>query len=139
MEEGTMIPQKEKLGVGIRGAGQVSYEHAKAIRNNPRLYLAGVCSRSLDSAQKLVREFNPAARVHTHYEDLLADPSVDVVSICMPNYLHAKEAILALQAKKHLILEKPTAVNREELAALRQAARKAETRSVVSFVARWHP
>jgi predicted dehydrogenase len=134
-----MGPQKEKLGVGIRGAGQVSYEHAKAIRNNPRLYLAGVCSRSLDSAQKLAKEFNPEAKIYAHYEDLLADPAVDVVSICMPNYLHAREAILALQAKKHLVLEKPTAVNREELAALRQAARKAETRTVVSFVARWHP
>jgi len=134
-----MIPQKEKLGVGIRGAGQVSYEHAKAIRNNPRLSLAGVCSRSLDSAQNLARAFNPEAKVYAHYEDLLADSSVDVVSICMPNYLHAKEAILALRAKKHLILEKPTAVNREELEALRQAAHKAETRTVVSFVARWHP
>ena len=134
-----MSPQKQKLGVGIRGAGQVSYEHAKAIGNNPRLCLAAVCSRSLESAQKLAREFNPEAKVYAHYEDLLADPKVDVVSICMPNYLHAKEAILALHAKKHLILEKPTAVNREELAALRQAARKAETRTVVSFVARWHP
>ena len=57
----------------------------------------------------------------------------------MPNYLHAREAIQALEAKKHLILEKPTAINREELSALRRAARKAETRSVVSFVARWHP
>ena len=134
-----MSQQKERLGVGIRGAGQVSYEHAKAVRNNPRLYLAAVCSRSMDSAQKLAQEFNPEAKVYAHYEDLLADPAVDVVSICMPNYLHAPEAILALQAKKHLILEKPTAVNREELSALRQAARKAQTRTVVSFVARWHP
>jgi UDP-N-acetyl-2-amino-2-deoxyglucuronate dehydrogenase len=134
-----MNPQKEKLGVGIRGAGQVSYEHAKAIRNNPRLYLAAVCSRSMESAGKLAKEFNPEAKVYANYEDLLADPAVDVVSICMPNYLHAKEAILALQAKKHLILEKPTAVNREELSALRQVARKAQNRTVVSFVARWHP
>lgn len=134
-----MRPPKEKLGVGIRGAGQVSYEHAKAIRNNPRLYLAAVCSRSMDSSQKLAQEFNPQAKVYPHYEDLLADPAVDVVSICMPNYLHAKEAILALQAKKHLILEKPTAITREELSALRQVARKAQTRTVVSFVARWHP
>jgi len=93
----------------------------------------------MDSAVKLAKDFNPEAKVYANYEDLLADSSVDVVSICMPNYLHAKEAILALQAKKHLILEKPTAVNREELAALRRAARKAESRTVVSFVARWHP
>lgn len=134
-----MGPQKEKLGVAIRGAGQVSYEHAKAIRNNSRLYLAAVCSRSMESAQKLAKASNPEAKVYAHYEDLLADARVDVVSICMPNYLHAREAILALQAKKHLILEKPTAISPEELSALRQAARKAQTRTVVSFVARWHP
>jgi predicted dehydrogenase len=134
-----MVPQREKLGVGIRGAGQVAYEHAKAIRNNPRLYLAAVCSRSMESAQKLAKESNPEAKVYAHYEDLLADARVDIISICMPNYLHAREAILALQAKKHLILEKPTAITREELSALRRAARQAQTRTVVSFVARWHP
>jgi predicted dehydrogenase len=136
--EAQMIPQKDKMGVGIRGAGQVAYEHAKAIRNNPHLYLAAVCSRSEENAKKLAHEFGDV-KVYSHYEDLLGDPKVDIVSICMPNYLHAREAIQAFEAKKHLILEKPTAVNREELSALRQAARKAETRSVVSFVARWHP
>ena len=131
--------KKDKLGVGIRGAGQVAVEHAKAIQNNPHLRLAAVCSRTEERAAKLARDFGPAAKVYKQYEDLLDDESVDIVSICMPNYLHAREAIQALVAKKHLILEKPAAINREELAALRQAAGKAETRSVVSFVARWHP
>jgi predicted dehydrogenase len=134
-----MSPKKDQIGVGIRGAGQVAVEHSKAIRNNPHLFLAAVCSRSVESATKLAREFDPQAKVYQNYEDLLADPGVDVVSICMPNYLHAREAILAFEAKKHLILEKPAAINWEELAALRQAARKAKTRSVVSFVTRWHP
>jgi len=133
-----VIPKKDKMGVGIRGAGQVAYEHAKAISKNPHLFLAAVCSRSEESARKLSGEYGEA-RVYAQYEDLLADQNVDIVSICMPNYLHAREAIQALEAPKHLILEKPAAVNREELAALRRAARKAETRSVVSFVARWHP
>ena len=133
-----MISKKEKMGVGIRGAGQVAYEHAKAIRNNPHMFLAAVCSRSAESAGKLAHEFGDA-KIYAHYEDLLADQNVDIVSICMPNYLHAREAIQAFKAQKHLILEKPTAINREELSALRQAAGKAKTRSVVSFVARWHP
>jgi predicted dehydrogenase len=73
---------------------------------------------------------------------MLDDPSVDIVSECMPNHLHAREAVLALEAGRHLILEKPVAVDREELAALRAAARKADEaglRTVVSFVLRWHP
>ena len=67
-----MIPKKDRLGVGIRGAGQVAVEHAKAIRNNPHLFLAAVCSRSEESAARLAREFAAEAKVHKHYEDLLA-------------------------------------------------------------------
>ncbi len=133
------MPKENKLGVGIRGAGQVAREHAKAIRNNPHLFLAAVCSRSEESAARLAGEFAPHAKIYREYEALLGDREVGIVSICMPNYLHAREAIQALEARKHLILEKPTAINREELSRLRAAARRAETRSVVSFVARWHP
>jgi len=127
------------LGVGIRGAGQVAYEHAKAITNNPHLCLAAVCSRSEQSARKLTAQYHPAAKIYRHYEDMLADPKVDIVSICMPNYLHAREAIQAFAAGKHLILEKPTAINYPELQNLRAAAKKANSCSVVSFVLRWHP
>src|SRR4030042_4411577 len=101
--------KKDKMGVGIRGAGEVAVEHAKAIGNNPHLYLAAVCSRSEDKAAKLAGDFASEAKVYKHYEDLLADVNVDIVSICMPNYLHAREAVRALEAKRHLILEKPTA------------------------------
>lgn len=129
----------QRFGVGIRGAGQVAYEHARAIDNNPHLYLAAVCSRSKDSAKKLAAQCNPEAKVYKHYEEMLADVHVDIVSICMPNYLHAREAIQAFEASKHLILEKPVAITYEELYDLRAAAQRANTHSVVSFVLRWHP
>lgn len=134
-----MGEKAEKLGVGIRGAGQVSYEHARAIERNPHLYLVGVSSRTEESATRLVNQFDREAKVYRNYEDLLSDPSVDIVSICTPNYQHAREAVQALKAGKHLILEKPVAIDFEELEKLRSAARKAETCSVVSFVFRWHP
>ncbi len=132
-----------RLGVGIRGAGQVAYEHARAIAASPHLRLAAVASRRRERSEALVHamaaEGGPAARVYDRYEDMLEDPGVDIVSICMPNHLHAREAIAAFAAGKHLILEKPPAITWEELASLRAAARTATTRSVVSFVSRWHP
>jgi predicted dehydrogenase len=134
-----METDKKRLGVAIRGAGQVAYEHCRAIQNNPQLHLVGVCSRSAETARRLRDQFEPGARVYEQYEEMLADPGVDVVSLCMPNYLHAREAIQAFEATKHLILEKPVAIDFEELHALRTAARRAKTRSVVSFVLRWHP
>ena len=114
-------------------------QHLEAIKANPRLRLAAVSSRSRESAESLAAAASPAAKVYNRYEDMLADPAVDIVSECMPNFLHARESILALAAGKHLILEKPAAINYEELAELRAAARKATGKSVVSFVLRWHP
>ncbi len=134
---------ERRLGVGIRGAGQVAYEHAKAIAANPHLRLAAVASRRRERSEALVRAMapqgGPAAKVYDRYEDMLDDKAVEIVSICMPNYLHAREAIAAFAAGKHLILEKPPAITWEELTDLRKAARTATTRSVVSFVSRWHP
>ena len=136
---------KSVFGVGIRGAGQVARQHAEAVAANPHLRLAAVCSRTKESAERLAREYagaakdGPPVKVHERYEDLLADGAVDIVSECMPNHLHAREAVAAFDAGKHLILEKPAAINREELALLRAACRRAGTKSVVSFVLRWHP
>ncbi len=127
------------LGVGIHGAGQVAAEYAAAIEANPRLRLAAVTSRRRASAEKLAVRFAPTAKIHDRYEDLLADPDVDIVSLSVPNYLHAKGAILALRADKHVILEKPPATSWDELHELVEAARQAKTKSVVSFVLRWHP
>lgn len=134
---------EKMMGVGIRGAGQVAYEHARALAKNPQTFLAAVCSRTIESAKRLAEAFSEQGgapvKVYEHYADMLADPAVAVVSICMPNYLHAREAMDAFKAEKHLILEKPVAITWEELHELRAAAGKAKTSSVVSFVARWHP
>ena len=62
--------------------------------------------RSSDSARKLAARYGNEATVYETYEEMLSDKAVDIVSICMPNYLHAREAVLAFKAKKHLILEK---------------------------------
>ena len=127
------------LGVGIRGAGQVAIQHAAAIERNPHLRPAAVCSRTLESAQLFAERYAPGAKVYQEYQAMLDDRDVDIVSICMPNYLHAPEAILALRAGKHLILEKPPAITHGEIELLREAALRAGLKSVVSFVLRWHP
>ena len=139
------MDQEGRYEVGIRGAGQVASQHAAAIMANPKLRLAAVCSRSRSSAEKLAAEWAAAAKggtpiaIHDRYEDLLDDARVDIISECMPNFLHAREGALAFEAGKHLILEKPAGIAREELQLLRDAARRSGRKSVVSFVLRWHP
>jgi predicted dehydrogenase len=139
------MDQEGRLCVGIRGAGQVANQHAAAILANPRLRLAAVSSRSRLSSERLASEWESAGkggdpiRIYDRYEELLNDQTVDIVSECMPNYLHASEAIMAFNAGKHVILEKPAGITREELQTLRDAARRSDRKSVVSFVLRWHP
>ncbi|NLG36306.1 MAG: hypothetical protein GX548_13235, partial [Lentisphaerae bacterium] len=60
--------QKDVYGVGIRGAGQVAYQHAEAVAANPRLHLAAVCSRTRESAEKLARACGPGVKVFDRYE-----------------------------------------------------------------------
>lgn len=127
------------IGVGMRGTGQVAVEHVRAFDKNPNTYIAAVCGRSVESAQTFAARYAPQAKVYEHYEDMLNDTDVHIVSECMPNYLHAPDALLALQAGKHLLLEKPAGITFEEVDALYNAAGQAKGKTIVSFLMRWNP
>ncbi len=127
------------LGVGIRGTGQVAVQHVKAIEANGKAEVVAICGRSVEHASRFAATYAPNAKVYVHYEDMLSDERVSIVSECMPNYLHASEGILALEAGKHLMLEKPAGINFEETRLLSLAAQASDRKTVVSFVLRWHP
>ncbi len=127
------------LGVGLRGTGQVAVQHAEAFGLNPHTRVTAVCGRSLESAQRFAERCAPYAKVYARFDDLLEDKQVDIVSECMPNYLHAREAIAALDAGKHLLLEKPAGITFEEVDALHSAAKRSRAKHIVSFLTRWNP
>ena len=127
------------LGVAIQGAGNVSTEHIKAYQNNPNTRLVAVGSRSLESAQRKAQQLNLDCDLFDDYAKLLQHPEVDVISICTPPDRHAEEAIAAAKAGKHLLIEKPVAINKEELRAMHVAVSQAKVKTVVSFVLRWNP
>ena len=135
----TSVGDIRRIGVGMRGTGQVAVEHVHAFESNPHTYIAAVCGRSRESAEAFAARYAPEARVYERYQDMLNDPRVEIVSECMPNYLHAPDAILALRADKHVLLEKPAGITPEEVNALYDAAQKAKGRTIVSFLMRWNP
>ncbi len=93
------------IGFGIIGCGMIAGFHAKAIKDIPGAKLVACQDRRLESAQKLAGEWEATA-----YEDLdemLANPDVDVVTICTPSGAHMEPAVAAAKAGKHLIIEKP--------------------------------
>ena len=120
---------------GFLGAGSIA---TKALRpavfaaQNATLY--AVASRDVARSQSLEPE-----KIHTSYENLLSDPDVDAVYISLANDQHCNWSIKALNAGKHVLCEKPIAMNANEARSMADAA-KANDRLVVEAVwTRWHP
>jgi predicted dehydrogenase len=140
-KEATM-PALETIGVAIQGAGTVSTEHLKAYLRNPRCRVVAIGSRTKEGAAAKAREvgLDPAAiGVYDDYDELLAHPGLDALSLCTPHARHAAETIAAARAGKHVLIEKPAAVTVPELRAMDAAVAAAGVRTVVGFVLRWNP
>jgi predicted dehydrogenase len=127
------------LGVGIYGTGNVSREHIRAYLRNPATEVVALCGRTREGAVARASEFGLPARSYVDYDEMLADPSVQIVSICTPHHLHAIGAIKAAQAGKHILVEKPIGLTLEQLVAMRAAVAESKVKSVAGFVLRWNP
>jgi predicted dehydrogenase len=130
------------LGVGIVGIGWVALQHLAAFRHNPAADVRYLCGRNAARVrERLARAGIPDGgwRITTRYEDLLDAPDVDIIAIATPNHLHAKQTVAAARAGKHILLEKPTGLDLRELAAIRDAVRKAGVRTIVSFELHYNP
>lgn len=96
----------------VIGQGHIGKRHAEMIRSNPEAELIAVCD--VLSKEKLGLD-NIQENFFVNYEDLLASNlDIDVFNICTPNGFHAEYAIKALQAKKHVVLEKPIALTKND-------------------------
>jgi predicted dehydrogenase len=126
------------IGVAIQGAGWVSSEHIRAYQNNPHVRVVAIGSRTKEGAERKAREFGLDVPVFDRLPDLLSRPDVDAISLCTPPGLHSDETVLAAQAGKHILIEKPVAVDLEQLRRMRDAVRDNQVRTVVSFVLRWN-
>lgn len=127
------------FGVGVVGTGWVAGEHMRAWSRNPHTHVVGVTSRTRAGAERKVAEVGIPARIYDTYDELLADPEVNIITICSPNDVHVDQAIAAAYAGKHICLEKPIALDVDGLRRLRDAVRATGVKTVVSFVLRWNP
>src|SRR5919204_2536909 len=130
------------LGVAVCGIGWCASQHIAAFRRNPRARITWLCARDPARARANLDKYGvdvSDARVTTSYDEVLAAPEVDIVSIATPNHLHADEAVAAASAGKHILLEKPTGLDVAELARINAAVRRAGVRTIVSFELRYNP
>jgi len=138
------------LSWGILGTGTIAHTFARAVAKSEHGSLARVGSRAPDTAQafadRLKNDDDPrvaagaqALSGHGSYDALLADPAVAAVYIATPHTSHAQWAIRAAHAGKHVLVEKPAALNHADAMAMVEAARAAGVFFMEAFMYRLAP
>jgi UDP-N-acetylglucosamine 3-dehydrogenase len=113
----------KKLKVGVIGCGSIAKKrHLIEYAANPNVEIVAVCDVIPERVEETAMEYR--AKSFINYKEVLAIPEIDVISICLPNSLHAPVSIDALNAGKHVLCEKPMATSKQEAEDMIDAARK---------------
>ncbi|GGD88428.1 Gfo/Idh/MocA family protein [Paenibacillus nasutitermitis] len=123
----------------VAGTGWVAGEYLKAIDARLDADVYGVVSQDTEHAKKRLSELSIDARVFSRYEDVVQDPNVDAVVLCSKPDVRAEQTVLAARHGKHIVLEKPMAMDREALWTMAEAIHSNPVHTVVGFVLRWNP
>ncbi len=124
------------LKAGVIGTGFIGPVHVEALRRLG-VTVTAICDVADLGAKAAARLAIPQA--FADYHDLLACPEVDVVHITTPNRFHCEMSLAALRAGKHVVCEKPLAMNTRETARIVQAARAAKRVFAVNYNVRFYP
>jgi predicted dehydrogenase len=127
------------LNIGIIGLGHIATNAhipaIKAIEGANIVAVADINQASLDKARKII---GPKVKLYTDYHKMLEE-DIDLVTICLPPYLHTIAALSALEAKKHVLIEKPFTVNLEEAFEVARMSRKHNRKVCVVQNYRFYP
>ncbi len=127
----------KKVSWGILGTGNFAQQKfIPGLQGSTASELRAIASRSLDTAQAVAGRFG-IPQAYGSYEELLADPAIEVIYNPLPNDQHVPWTLRAAMAGKHVLCEKPMALNAEQAAQLRQAAGKVHI--MEAFMVRFHP
>ncbi len=123
---------------GILSTGHIAGIFAQGVQRSKTGVLAAVASRSLGPARAFAKKYR-IPQAHASYGSLLKDPSVEAVYIAPPHPFHAKWAIRAAQAGKHILCEKPLTMDYPDAAKVVQAAQRHRVFLMEAFMYRPHP
>jgi len=127
----------KRYNVGIIGYGWASTAHVPAINATEQAQVTAIySSRKLDSAQLSLRH-GGEIKVYNNLDAMLNDSKIHVVSICSYPQDHAKHAVAAAKAGKHIIIEKPLATSWDDCQKIRDAVQKAKVKTCVCFECRF--
>jgi len=126
----------KKIRTAVIGCGAIGAVHAERYAKSQGADLAYVVDILPDKAKALQAKAGAGAAI-TDYKEMLADKSVEAVSVCLPNHLHCPVTVDCLNAGKHVLCEKPVALSVEEAEKMRATAKKQNRQLVIGVVNRF--
>ena len=133
-EEGS---QNRSLGIALVGLGSYStYQLAPALQETKHCHLAGIVTGTPAKARSWMQQYDIGEEHVYNYQNfdrIADDPAIDIVYVVLPNSMHAEFSIRAARAGKHVICEKPMAVNTDECEAIIKACKEAGVKLGVGY------
>ncbi|MEI3612910.1 Gfo/Idh/MocA family protein [Pseudogracilibacillus sp. SO30301A] len=123
-----------RLNWGVLGAANIAYDEVvPAIRRSSVGNVIAVASRNKEKAKR----FN-VSKIYDTYEELLLDDQIDAVYIPLPNALHKKWAIKAIDANKHVLVEKPATISKKDMEEIYEATKRNNVVFMEAFMYQFH-
>lgn len=123
------------LRVGVIGGGSISEFHVKPYLNNNAVELIALCDSNEQRLTNAGQRYG-VKNLYLNYEEMLQNPDIDAISICTWNNTHAEISIAALDAGKHVLVEKPLSISVEEALAVEEAVKRSGKILQIGFVRR---
>lgn len=128
----------KKLGALIIGTGWVAGEHIRAYMKNPNTEIRGLYDIVEGKAESVRDKYGIDCAVSTDYKELVGRDDIEVVSICSINSAHFEQAKAAIEAGKHVLVEKPLCFTFDQACELKKLTLERKVKTGVGFVVRWY-
>ena len=132
------IGANDIVRIGIIGCGGIANgKHLPSLKRLPNVAMVAFCDIVEERAVRAKAQYGtPDAKVYTDYKKLLEDKTIDVVHVCTPNRAHSFITVDALEAGKHVMCEKPMAINSEEAQKMLDAAKRTGKKLTIGYQSR---
>lgn len=130
--------RKSPLNVAVVGAGAIGLDHIRSFQSHPSARVVALAETSPERGREAATQFG-IPDLCTDYRDLLGRSDIDIVSIALPNFLHAPVGLDVLRAGKHLMIDKPMATNATEAAKVIALAKRRKLHLMVGQNMRFMP
>lgn len=126
------------INVAVLGLGRIGPSHARTVQQNPRASLVAIAEADQAKLERVAGDF-PGVRRQRDYRDVLESPDVQAVIIALPHWLHEQAAVDAVQAGKHVLIEKPLANSVEECERIVAAVSSSRIKFMVGHTQHFYP